>query len=190
MTSSAHPASDLPHRRTGAGGIRPATPDDASPLAAVHVRSWQATYRGLVPQDYLDRLDPADRVTRWREAVLGADWPRDGVFIVEREGAACGLASFGATRDPDEDPEHTGEITAIYLLPEAWGQGLGRALMASALGCLTTAGYRQATLWVLDSNVRARRFYGRGGWTEDGAVKQDDSRGFPLNEVRYRRLLP
>jgi hypothetical protein len=42
---------------------------------------------------------------------------------------------------------------------------------------------------VLDSNARARRFYACGGWSQDGAVKQDDSRGFVLNEVRYRRAL-
>jgi hypothetical protein len=51
--------------------------------------------------------------------------------------------------------------------------------MSSALRHLVGAGYVQATLWVLDSNARARRFYAKGGWAEDGAVKHDDSRGFP-----------
>jgi len=55
---------------------------------------------------------------------------------------------------------------------------------------LAGAGYRDATLWVLDSNDRARRFYALAGWAEDGAVKTDGSRGFPLREVRYRRTLP
>jgi hypothetical protein len=39
------------------------------------------------------------------------------------------------------------------------------------------------------SNVRARRFYEAAGWRPDGAAKIDDSRGFPLEEVRYRHDL-
>ncbi|MBV9093965.1 MAG: hypothetical protein JO132_08830 [Streptosporangiaceae bacterium] len=62
--------------------------------------------------------------------------------------------------------------------------------MAAALERLAAAGFEQAILWVLDSNVRARRFYEAGGWSTDGAVKDDDSRGFRMTEVRYRRPLP
>jgi ribosomal protein S18 acetylase RimI-like enzyme len=66
---------------------------------------------------------------------------------------------------------------------------MGRRLMEEARGRLAVAGFTQVTLWVLDSNDRARRFYEAGGWSADGAAKQDDSRGFPLSEVRYRRSL-
>lgn len=83
-----------------------------------------------------------------------------------------------------------GEIYAIYLVPAAWDEGIGRQLMAAALGRLGEAGFGQVILWVLDSNVRARRFYEAGGWRADGAVKPDDSFGVPMTEVRYRRPLP
>ena len=36
--------------------LRPAEPDDAMEVARVHVRSWQAGYRGLLPDAYLDGL--------------------------------------------------------------------------------------------------------------------------------------
>jgi hypothetical protein len=52
------------------------------------------------------------------------------------------------------------------------------------------AGFAEATLWVLDTNERARRFYAAGGWTLDEVTRQDDSHGFPIDEVRYRRSLP
>jgi hypothetical protein len=39
------------------------------------------------------------------------------------------------------------------------------------------------------TKTSSRRFYAKGGWAEDGAVKQDDSLGFPMTEVRYRRPL-
>jgi GNAT superfamily N-acetyltransferase len=101
-----------------------------------------------------------------------------------------GFAAVGPTRDEDQNPERVGEVRAIYVLPDAWGTGLGRQLMAAALERLAAEGFAQATLWVLDSNARARRFYEAGGWAAEGAVKHDDSRGFPMTEVRYRRPLP
>ena len=75
-------------------------------------------------------------------------------------------------------------------MPAAWDQGIGKQLMAAALGRLGEAEFDQVTLWVLDSNARARRFYEAGGWLADGAVKRDDSFGIPMTEVRYRRSLP
>ena len=65
----------------------------------------------------------------------------------------------------------------------------GKALMDSALDVLRQAGFSEATLWVLATNERARRFYEVGGRAPDGAAKQDDSRGFPITELRYRRQL-
>ena len=59
--------------------------------------------------------------------------------------------------------------------------------MDAALNGLRQAGDTQATLWVLDTNARARQFYEAGGWAPDGETKQDDARGFSITEVRYRR---
>lgn len=169
--------------------IRQATGADAPAIAAVHVRSWQAAYQGLVPQDYLDDLDPARRLPGWERLLAETAWPRKGVLVAETEGNVVGFAGLTPTRDDDEDPASVAEITTIYLTPETWGRGIGKDLMNAALGALTDAGYRQATLWVLDTNVRARRFYEAAGWHGDGAIKRDATRGFPLTEVRYRRLL-
>lgn len=172
------------------GHIRAATPSDAEQIASVHVRSWQAAYRGLLPQDYLDQLDPAGRLPRWRRTLREIDPARDGVIVAVRNGRICGATWFGPTRDTDTDPAEVGELIGIYLLHEAWGKGLGRTLMTAVVEQLTASGYTQATLWVLESNARARRFYGKAGWAEDGAVKQDDRLGFSITEVRYRRQLP
>ena len=47
--------------------IRSATPDDAERLASVHVEAWKSTYRGQVPDAYLDALSVQDRVDVWRK---------------------------------------------------------------------------------------------------------------------------
>ncbi|MEV6302709.1 GNAT family N-acetyltransferase [Actinoplanes sp. NPDC051861] len=160
--------------------IRPATDADAPALAALHVRTWQAAYRGLMPQEYLDGLDPAQRVPGWRE------WIRDlrppaGIWVLDDGGLAGFLTMSGH--------DDVGEIHAIYLAPERWGQGLGRELMAFALDHLTAAGFTEAVLWTLDTNERARRFYEAGGWTVDGGARVDETRGAAMTEIRYRRPL-
>jgi ribosomal protein S18 acetylase RimI-like enzyme len=170
--------------------IRAARGTDAAQIAVVHVQSWQGAYRGLLPQPYLDGLDPAQRVGRWERLLAEAGVGRTGVLVAEDGGALLGFASYSPSRDRDANPGRVGEVSAIYLLPNAWGQGVGRRLMDAALAGLAEAGFAQVTLWVLDSNVRARRFYEAGGWSADGAVQLDESRGFPITQVRYRRSLP
>jgi GNAT superfamily N-acetyltransferase len=167
--------------------IRPATVSDAEALAVVHVRTWQAAYRGQVPQDYLDGLDPAERSKIWEERLRDDPQPGARLVLQHEAGGVIGFAIVSASRDPDADPQVVGEVMAIYVLPGHWGRGGGAMLMSAGLRRLAEAGFRAATLWVLDTNQQARRFYEAVGWQPDGAVKTDDSRGFPLRELRYRR---
>lgn len=170
--------------------IRRAAPEDAGQIAEVNVRSWQAAYRGLMPQNYLDQLDPADRVHRWQRAVQEAGWPGRGVLVAADGERIYGFAGFGPTHDRGEGRWDVGELEAIYLVREVWGAGLGRRLLDAAVQDLCAARYAMATLWVLESNVRARRFYARNGWAPDGAVQHDESRGFLITDVRYQKKLP
>jgi GNAT superfamily N-acetyltransferase len=170
--------------------VRTATARDAAPIANLHVRSWQAAYDGMMPQDYLDGLDPAGRLPLWRRVLGEPDPARRDVLVAAGETGICGFSSFGPTRDGDEDPDRVAEVRAIYLAPSALGQGYGRRLMAASLEHLTRLGYQQVTLWVLDVNMRARRFYELAGFQPDGGLKTDDREGISLREVRYRRPLP
>lgn len=170
--------------------IRPATMHDAAAIADVHVRSWQSAYRGMLPQDYLDRLDPADRLPLWRGWLADPDRSRWDVLVADTGDGVCGFSSFGPTRDEDQDPGHVADVRAIYLAPASMGKGVGRALMTASVERLARIGYEQVTLWVLDVNERARRFYEIAGFRPDGASKLDDRDELHLTEVRYRRPLP
>ncbi len=90
---------------------------------------------------------------------------------------------FGAARD-DDLPGGTSEVYAIYVHPDAWSTGAGRALMTEALVQL---GDVAVVLWVLEDNHRARRFYERAGFVADGSRKHAEMPGGPIPEVRYRR---
>jgi L-amino acid N-acyltransferase YncA len=150
--------------------IRRATAADARGIAEVHVGSWRHAYRGLLPDGFLDRLSVDEREASWREAFRdrGA-----GVFVAEEDGRVIGFASFGPSRDGDAGPE-VGEIPAIYVDPTVVGAGVGRALLDAAIEAMREAGYRRATLWVLEANAHARRFYERAGWRWDGTVSRHD----------------
>ncbi|MFC7529990.1 GNAT family N-acetyltransferase [Actinoplanes sp. GCM10030250] len=163
--------------------IRPAAGGDAVGLADVHVRAWRVAYRGLVPQAHLDRMDPVARVPGWEQWIREVR-PPAGIFVLDDGGTVAGFVTVSAGPEPG-----TGEINAIYLAPEHWGQGAGRQLMSFAVDHLTRAGFRESVLWMLGSNERARRFYEAGGWVPDGVSRVDESRGAPLTEIRYRRSL-
>jgi GNAT superfamily N-acetyltransferase len=149
--------------------IRTARRDDARPIAEVHVASWRHAYRGLLPDDYLDTLSVEDREAS-RLAWFADPPPGSGVPVAEDDaGRVVGFATFVPSRD-DDAPEGTGEVPAIYLAPAVVGTGIGRELFAETTAALREAGFTRATLWVLEANASARRFYEKAGWSWDGAV--------------------
>ena len=167
--------------------VRPATLADAGLVAVVHVESWRSTYRGLVPNKYLDSLSIDRRRAVW-EKLLGEASANQGVLVLEDNDSVVGFCHFSPTRD-DDAVAATGEITAFYLLASHWGRGGGSRLLAAAVHALAASGFKRATLWVLDGNERARRFYEKHGWRADSSVKLDDRGTFQLRELRYGRPL-
>jgi ribosomal protein S18 acetylase RimI-like enzyme len=164
--------------------VRRATVQDAATLGRVHVRAWQAAYRGQMPDDYLDGLRPEERAAGWARG-LGRDRSHDPVLVAEQAGQVVGFAVVG----PAEDPEGAGELYAINVDPDHWGTGAGRALLVAAQTELARLGYAEAVLWVLPGNARARRFYEVAGWATDGAERTIEVQGVVVPEVRYRRRL-
>lgn len=167
--------------------IREASVEDALAIAHVHVASWRVAYQGLLPQAHLDELDEGHRAEVWARLIRSED-ARTRTYVAESGGEIIGFANAGPSRDSDTPT--SGEIPAIYIHPDSWGIGVGRALIAAARAWLVEAGFGRASLWVLADNDHARRFYETDGWRPDGTVKHDDSRGFALVEVRYDRQLP
>jgi GNAT superfamily N-acetyltransferase len=166
--------------------IRDATVDDADAVALVHIHGWQWGYRGLLPGEYLDGLSAERRAEQWRSWLLEPG--RTRTRLAEENGACVGFAVSGPSRDPGADDD-TGEVYAIYVEEDVAGTGVGTELLGSAVVWLTERGFARATLWVLEGNARARRFYEREGWTLDGAAKSDPREDFTMDEVRYAMSL-
>lgn len=149
------------------------------------MRSWQWAYRGLLPDAHLAGMSVEVRARNWH----GILQEGTGTLVLEVDGDVAGFVSTGPSRDRDAVPEETGEVYAIYLVPGATGSGRGAALFAAGLDALRAARYRHATLWVLETNVRARRFYLRAGWWPDCGEKSETFGAIVARELRYRGRL-
>lgn len=168
--------------------IRQAVPDDAPAIARVHIASWQAAYRGQLPDQFLDSLSAEleRRSVFWRTHIAAPPSPQHEVWVASVESGVEGFVAMGPARQSTAD---TGEVYAIYISPERWNQGLGHSLMAHATDHLA-AFYPAAILWVLESNMRARRFYEKAEWLADGETKLENlPDGIELREVRYQKRL-
>ena len=165
---------------------REATPDDAPGIAAVHVASWNAAYRGVIADEALDALTEERLAAEWRAGIESPDPQGSKVTVVEDGGRVAGYARYGPARDDDLDPAAVAEVYGFYLHPAMWGRGGGRALMEHVVADLEGRGFGTAVLWVVQVNERAQAFYRRLGFTPDG---RDDKLCIGAPEFRYRREL-
>jgi ribosomal protein S18 acetylase RimI-like enzyme len=167
--------------------LRRATTADAAGVANVHVHSWLAAYRGLVPDDMLDSLSVEERAENWLRLLE----PGSGGPLVLVAVGDDGIAGFSALSLPSRDEgadARTAELSALYVLPPYWRARIGTALLDASVGALPPEGrWRQLTLWVLPGNERALAFYDRHGFAADGASRREERSGKRV--IRLRRRL-
>ena len=166
--------------------IRGPGPADATGIAEVHVATWQSAYAGIFPDDFLSAMSVEHRAEVWNrileEATDGA-----GLHVAVAGDRIVGFAHGGPSRDTDA--RDAAEVYAVYVLPEYWGTGVGRALHDALVAELTAGAATEATLWVLEPNHRARAFYEREGWKYDGRAETIERGDTAVQELRYRRSL-
>jgi GNAT superfamily N-acetyltransferase len=170
--------------------LREARRGDELAVAEVHVRSWQEAYRGLMPDKYLDELDPRDRATRYTFEAAGPEAPTTVLAVADGEdgeGPILGFMTICPSRDADAPG--LGEVVSLYVDPDRYRGGVGRLLMADARRRMREAGFTEALLWVLAGNDRATRFYEREGWLPDGSTRVEHPYGVVSNVKRLRRAL-
>lgn len=166
--------------------IRLAKEEDAHSIAEIHVTSWQKIYRGHIPDIILDNLSINEREKKWRALINN----EVNILLIEKNNEIVGFASLCPSRDTDTDPNIFGEISAIYLKPSVWHQGLGKKLCSRAFKELENMGFSEVIIWVLQENHLARRFYESMGFTSTKALKADQyDKDVILYEVRYRKKL-
>jgi GNAT superfamily N-acetyltransferase len=159
--------------------VRHATPDDAAAIERIRVDTWRATYRGLMPDVLMDRLEPVpDRRLRTMSMMP----PDQFALVAEDDGTVIGYCFGGRGRSDTE--RYPGEVYAIYVWPLFQGRGAGRAMLTTATEELVRRGWNAMLIWVLRENAPARGFYERMG----GSFFRDEEReidGVRITESGY-----
>lgn len=160
--------------------VRLATVADAEAIERIRVRGWQTAYRHVFPPTDLDAM-----LVDWSRFEPELERPKPGraCFVAERDGRVLGWAVVG----PDASGDH-GELHGLYVDPDCWSHGVGRALIRRAEDELA-ATWTEAVLWTLEDNPRSRRFYERAGWETDGTRSSFPRFGVEAPVVRYRKRL-
>ncbi len=139
-------------------------------MAEVNAAGWRVGYRELVPRHYLEALP----VTRWRrEMAEGLRNPRRDSFtrVAELDGSFAGYGFVAAPGRSEPDDSRLAELVALYVDPECWGRGVGRALLDAVLAAAARLGYEEIFLWTFEGNERALALYEPAGFEPDGATR-------------------
>lgn len=164
--------------------IRPASAADIPEIAAVHARAWQAAYRDIVPEATLRTITVENRARMWSKARLDERPAGEPVLVAELARDIVGFAAAGPPQD--DDPPCESEIYTLYVDPDHWRRGVGRALFASSAAVLSACGFGSLYAWVFVANEEARRFYASlGGIPLDGRIRDIDMGGTPVPELPY-----
>ena len=159
------------------------TPALASAASHLYATAWKAAYRGMIPQEYLDQLSPE----RWTP-LLGQSSPDQQDFLLLENGQPAAVSSICAARDPSM--QGWGEIISLYVHPDRFRRGYGRALLQHDLRQLAGMGFSRVYLWVLEENLRAQSFYRAMGLSPDGGRSLLTIGGAEIPELRFVRTVP
>jgi dihydropteroate synthase len=167
--------------------IRLATAADADVLGAIAGRAWRATYPGIVPEpvlvEWIERA-PAS----WHSAF--ANQPPDTpwrAWVAERDGTILGYATTTPAKSEWlPPPDGAGELTNLYLDPDAIGTGVGSALYDHVVADLRERGFNPFVVWAFRDNERAIRFYQRKGLVIDVPEHDWVLGDVPCPIVRFR----
>lgn len=166
-----------------AAKLRTAGPGDGAAIAALHLASQRAAYRGIVPAELIEHPDLAERTRDWEETLLAAAGP---TFLLEDGGRLIGFCYARPSPDADLDSHITAEISNLHVSPTRRGRGHGSVLFATARRW-AEGRFRDLTLWVLQENRPARDFYEKLGMAPDGAART--YHGSDVRVIRYRLTL-
>ncbi|MEP7207151.1 MAG: GNAT family N-acetyltransferase [Casimicrobiaceae bacterium] len=136
--------------------IRPAVLEDAAAIAQVRVDSWRTTYRGVMPDAYLDAMSVEQSTALWHR-VLGSAPNRTHTFVAETAGVITGFGSGLMLSEPKHDLD--AELTAVYIRPAQQRTGIGHRLVGAVATAQRALGATGLLAWVLAANRRARAFY-------------------------------
>lgn len=160
-----------------------ATEEHIPGIAQVHIESWKTTYQDLFPPDIFESKTPAVRQAQWRGVL---DMPQRHLWVaMEQTGEqVMGFACGGPFRE--EAYPCQSEISAIYLLQSAQGQGVGKGLLQHVLPEVLAAYGPDLGIWVAKENPIGCGFYDALGGQRESDKEVIFSPQLTVQEWLYR----
>lgn len=140
--------------------IRQATEKDIPAITHTYVQAWQSTYRGLLPQPFLEAINPLSAEQTFQESFQSEKFSYFVLLAENPGGETMGYLDGG--RDREDPGKDLGEIYGMYLLEPFQRRGIGRQLMREAFRKFKDLGFREVRTWVLREGL-ARGFYEKAG---------------------------
>jgi ribosomal protein S18 acetylase RimI-like enzyme len=132
--------------------IREATAADIPALAALHVKTWNATYPDVEKKPTYEI-----RERQWRQAFAVTDGSVFSFVVEGPNGVLVGFAKGTPYSHPDL-PDFAGQLSKIYLLREYQRQGFGRRLVGHVVRRFLSQGISSMVLFA-DADNPSCRFY-------------------------------
>lgn len=161
--------------------IRYADLKDAETLAFINSESFNKAFKGIIPDEVLEERFTCEKLTERLSQELSDNSTKNSIMYLDNK--PVGMMTFGKSFSEDLDTSAI-EIWRIYLLPEYWNRKLGEPFMEWGIKELRNMGYKKVALWVIEENLRARRFYEKQGFSHDG-VKRIINPGKEITDYRY-----
>lgn len=161
---------------------RKARIEDAAILSSIGVLSWQAAYRGIIPDTYLDSLSVEKKEVQVAKSLT---IPENHFALAEIDNQGVGVICFRPYYNKDKKEQGSWEIQALYILPQYWRNGIGQSLIKYAIRYMISISVSSYGLWVLFENHRARKFYESMGFCLSDNERAITIGGKELIEVYY-----
>lgn len=130
--------------------LRPARPDDSKAVASIWRDGWRDGHLGHVPDELVAARPPESFDLRAAQRV-------GDTVVATVAGEVVGFIMVVGD-----------EVEQVYVSSRCRGTNVAAALLAEAERLVGANGHERAWLAVAVGNARARRFYERSGWADEG----------------------
>lgn len=188
-----HPHAPAPAGGSEPGGpiaetsVRLALPNEAKAIAEVQVAAWRHSFRGLLPNELLDQLEPDHFVEQWQQSLLSPGEARNRVLVALAGRHLVGLAALTPSDDPDADPGKDALVAEFCIHPDATRLGHGSRLLHAIVDTVRADRFTRVTYWVNAQDDATRAFFTEAGWAPDGAHREmgeDDTATVRIKQIR------
>ena len=160
--------------------IRIATDEDCRSLATLKRRVWETTYRGIYPDEKLDKYDIDLNENKFKNMIKQKS---QKLFVVLNESEIIGYMSCGKIMRPFD--EHTHDIGLLYLAKEYQGKGIGLDLFQFAKNELKNQGVTEFIVSCNKYNLSAQQFYKKMGGKIIKIEEDNEDKSIPQVKFQF-----